>query len=315
MMLDSEGVPMMMINDDFTDNPMYPFSVTEPTTLVISMFQEDRRWSVGRLGDEPRDITSSSFSTRARRLAACMRYPDAIGFAVMKLNGMKFRITEFKLKKISGGSDKIDFSNVASTAIIFPRPGRFAIVPFTSQKLTQAKDYILNCTFGDGCIEFEVNDVITERLMDQVVSDDDEEDDDDELDEEDDDELPDEQEIFKALKPSKYDKVPPPKIYLRSPWEYSESTEERGIVSVYDEVGDLCKYMDTIRNEIRNIRLSMMELNELGKSITSQKEVIYNNNNTTSPNKPSSRGGSNRSPSRDSISSRGSPTRRQSSLK
>lgn len=272
LMLDSESGPTLSLNDDFTDNPMYPFSVTEPTTLVISMFQEDRRWSVGRLGDEPRDITTNSFSTRSRRLAACMRYPEAIGFAVLKLNGAKFRITEFKLKKISGGSDKTDFSNVASTAIIFPRPGRFVIVPFTSQKLTQAKDYIINCTYGDGCIEFEVNDVIAERLMDQVVSDDDEEDDDDNFDEEiDEDEEQNAQVAFKALRPSRYDKVPPPRIYLRPAWEYSESTEERGIVSVYDEVGDLCKYMDTIRREIRNIRISMIELKELGQDISSQK--------------------------------------------
>jgi hypothetical protein len=216
-----------------------------------------------------------------------MRYPDAIGFAVLKLNGMKVRITEFKLKKISGGSDKTDFSNVASTAIIFPRPGRYVIVPFTSQKLTQSKDYILHCTFGDGCIEFEVNDVITERLMDQVVSDDDEEDDEDNDDyDEEMDEEQDDQKVFKPLKPSRYDKVPPPKLYLRPSWEYSESTEERGIVSVYDEVGDLCKYMDTIRNEIRNIRISMMELKELGQEITSQKVEMNKITDEKVTNKP-----------------------------
>jgi len=302
IMLDSDGGPMLMINDDFTDNPMYPFSVTEPTTLVISMFQEDRRWSVGRLGDEPRDITTTSFSTRSRRLAACMRYPDAVGFAILKLNGMKVRITEFKLKKISGGSDKTDFSNVASTAIIFPRPGRFVIVPFTSQKLTQAKDYILHCTFGDGCVEFEVNDVIAERLMDQVVSDDDE-DDDDGFEDEEEEEEQDDQAVFKPLKPSRYDKVPPPKLYLPPSWVYSESTEERGIVSVYDEVGDLCKYMDSIRKEIRNIRISMIELKELGQEISSQKAEMKKAETSSTTGKPTSKSGS-----------RGSPMRRQSTL-
>jgi len=216
---------------------------------------------------------------------------------------MKVRITEFKLKKISGGSDKTDFSNVASTAIIFPRPGRFVIVPFTSQKLTQAKDYILHCTFGDGCIEFEVNDVIAERLMDQVVSDDDEDDDDFEEEVDDDDDEQDDQEVFKSLKPSRYDKVPPPKIYLRPSWMYSESTEERGIVSVYDEVGDLCKYMDSIRKEIRNIRISMIELKELGQEISSQKAEMKKTETVTAVGKPTSKSGS-----------RGSPIRRQSSL-
>lgn len=29
--------------DPFTDNPMYPFTVSEPIDLVISLFQSDRR--------------------------------------------------------------------------------------------------------------------------------------------------------------------------------------------------------------------------------------------------------------------------------
>ena len=40
-----------VFNESFTDNPMYPFSVSEPTTVCISLYQEDRRWSVGRLGN------------------------------------------------------------------------------------------------------------------------------------------------------------------------------------------------------------------------------------------------------------------------
>ena len=43
---DSDNTPA----DPFTDNPMYPFTVGEPTYLSISLFQADRRWTVSRLG-------------------------------------------------------------------------------------------------------------------------------------------------------------------------------------------------------------------------------------------------------------------------
>jgi hypothetical protein len=32
-------VPTYKLNDGFTDNPMYPFSVTEPSTICISLYQ------------------------------------------------------------------------------------------------------------------------------------------------------------------------------------------------------------------------------------------------------------------------------------
>lgn len=47
---DAEDDDAPMFNESFTDNPMYPFSVSAPTTVCISLYQEDRRWSVGRLG-------------------------------------------------------------------------------------------------------------------------------------------------------------------------------------------------------------------------------------------------------------------------
>lgn len=47
---DVEDDDSTALNESFTDNPMYPFSVSEPTTVCISLYQEDRRWSVGRLG-------------------------------------------------------------------------------------------------------------------------------------------------------------------------------------------------------------------------------------------------------------------------
>ena len=33
---------------------MYPFSVNEPADVCIALYQPDRRWSVGRLGEDPK---------------------------------------------------------------------------------------------------------------------------------------------------------------------------------------------------------------------------------------------------------------------
>ena len=55
--------------DPFTDNPMYPFTVGEPTHLSISLFQADRRWTVSRLGQpNPGVVTASSFAIRGARI-------------------------------------------------------------------------------------------------------------------------------------------------------------------------------------------------------------------------------------------------------
>lgn len=52
------------INDSFTNNPMYPFSVNEKTTLSISLYQSDKRWNESRLGDEVKDIPLKTFVSR-----------------------------------------------------------------------------------------------------------------------------------------------------------------------------------------------------------------------------------------------------------
>jgi hypothetical protein len=167
-----------VLNDNFSDNPMYPFSISDKTTVTISLFQEDRRWSVGRLGEEPRDITSTLFSSRSERLEQCMRYDTAIGFAVMKLNGEKMRVTDYKLKKIVGSCDSVNFLNVTSAAVKLG-PGRYCIVPYTQEVVNRAYNYILHCGFQSSKVEFEINDILEERPVDTILSDDDDSEDED----------------------------------------------------------------------------------------------------------------------------------------
>ena len=237
----SVWVPII-VNDDFTDNPMYPFSVTEPTTLCITLYQHDRRWSVGRLGEAPRDIISSEFASRGERLASCMRYQQAHGFLVMRLNKAKMRITDFRFRKVVGCSDGLIFANTASCAVDLG-PGRYAIIPYTNKAVSVAQEYILAVQHVTGQVEFEVQDLLSERPVDAEPSDDEG---DDPNGEEGDypegltDAEAAELDQVRAENRTKREysalKYKPPALTTPLEWEYREDTEEAGVVSVFDEV-------------------------------------------------------------------------------
>lgn len=144
-----------MVSETFTDNPMYPFSVTEPTTLGVCLYQKDRRWNMGRLGDNARDVLTRQFASRNARLSACMEYPTGVAFLIVRLSGLKHRVTEFKLRKIVSGSEGLVFSNVANN-LIYLLPGRYAIVPYTHTMLSRSMEYVLHCNYVSSQVEFEV---------------------------------------------------------------------------------------------------------------------------------------------------------------
>ena len=247
----------IQINEDFTDNPMYPFSVTEPTQVCISLYQPDRRWSVGRLGEDPRNIVATTYASRAERLAACMRYSQALGFVVVRLFGLKMRLTEYKLRKIVGCSDDIDSSNVVGATVQL-RPGRYAIIPFTDKVVASAQDYILYCSFCDTQVEFELTDLLAEKPMDADISDDDSgiADQDAEEDAEQEEEFEQEedrssearerweksrQSVRLAKLKARYDALEckPTQLSLVPDWEFVEDSENMATVSVFDEVRTL----------------------------------------------------------------------------
>ena len=244
---EEEAWDPIQINEDFTDNPMYPFSVTEPAQVCMSLYQPDRRWSACRLGEDPRNVVATEFASRGERLAACMRYPQAIGFLVVRLLGLKVRVTDFKLRKVQGGSDDVDFSNLASACVKL-RPGRYAVIPFTHEVLGKAQDYILHASFNSAQVEWEVNDLIAERPKDDDISDDESgADDDDEEEEDEEDQSPEavrEREAAQearrlAKRKARYDALEhkPPQLVLVPAWEYAEDSENMATISVFDEVG------------------------------------------------------------------------------
>ena len=216
--------------DPFTDNPMYPFSVTEPSDLVVSLYQGDRRWSVARVSDDPLDVSVYDYAVRGGRVASACTYPVAVGLVVLRLSGLKMRVTTFKLKKIVASSFGILHSNVVSTHVRL-LPGRYAIVPFTHQILPFNMDYAISCQFLKGTIEFEINDIIKERPIDTVPSDD-----------EDDNET--------TQKPKAEPVFSVPEEAPSVVWEWKEDSEEMGILSVYEQVGDLARQLRRLRNEV-----------------------------------------------------------------
>jgi hypothetical protein len=111
-----------------------------------------------------------------------------------------------------------------------------------------------------GAVEVEVEDVIKERLMDDIVSDD------ESVAEEEDEENPadltpeeldalEEQRALDRLK-QKFNSllIKPPLPWAPQPWEYLENIEDLGVVSVFDEVGDLARYMNNLHVEINKLK-------------------------------------------------------------
>ncbi|CAE7445610.1 unnamed protein product, partial [Symbiodinium microadriaticum] len=221
----------------FTDNPMYPFVVSEPTQISIALFQLDRRWSVSRLGDDPSNVTTNDFASRNGRIEACMDYDRAIGFAVLKLSGLKLRVTTFTMERIVANSEFIQFSNVCSKVIQLP-PGRYVIVPFTDIPVdNKVIDYCLAVSSKEGAIDFEINDILKERPMDDMPSDD--EDDADAVEK-------------RRLQGEGFGQCP--LLLMNDKWEWEEEIEESGSIAVYEQVNDLAFLLRSMRKDVRQLQ-------------------------------------------------------------
>lgn len=261
-----------VINENFAENPMYPFLVSNTTVFSVALYQQDLRWNVGRLGEDSAAVLVETYSTRGSRLKTCMQYPIAIGFVVLKLNGLKHRVTEFKLKKVVAKSQGLQFSNVVSATVRL-RPGRYAVVPYTHVPLDRSMDYILHFNFNGKHIEFEIEDVIAQRLMDDAPSDDEDDINDNDLirlnpeteevslmsyerveDDEDSGDGETGGEFGDSMRAREVTLIPPPSIIIFDPAEYYEETEELGVVSIFHEVGDLMKYLKALKSEVHSLQ-------------------------------------------------------------
>jgi hypothetical protein len=176
-----------------------------------------------------------------------MEYPNAIGFVILKLSGLKMRVTTFKKKKIAGTSYGICHSNLV-TNLFRLLPGRYAIVPFTHEMLQFSTEYTLFAQYKKGSVEFEVNDLLKERPIDTVISDDEEE------------------EAVEGSGMDKNGKVVAVELFgipeeaPDEPWIWKEDFEEQGILSIYEQVGDLAKQMRLLRTQIKIMDHDVMEM-------------------------------------------------------
>jgi hypothetical protein len=163
------------MNPSFSDNPMYPFTVNEVCTVVISLYQSDKKWASERVSIDANAVPYQKWVNRHTRLISCMKYPVAIGFVIVRLFGAKMRCTEFRLKKIVGQSAGLQFLPVVGN-IFNLKPGRYAIIPYTHIPLDKGMDYLLQCQYIEGQLDFELEDIIKQKMIDSTASDSDSDD-------------------------------------------------------------------------------------------------------------------------------------------
>ncbi len=91
-----------MVNESFSDNPMYPFTVAEVATITVSLYQSDKKWAGERVTvDGGNAVTYQRWVNRHARLVSCMKYPVAIGFVIVRLWGPKVRCSGTLYQPIS----------------------------------------------------------------------------------------------------------------------------------------------------------------------------------------------------------------------
>ena len=60
-----------------------------------------------------------------------------------------------------------------------------------------------------------------------------------------------------------FSQVNPPRLLLYKPWEYCEDLEELGVQQVFSEVGEVMKYVKTLRGEVRKLHATIRALNHV----------------------------------------------------
>lgn len=58
--------------------------------------------------------------------------------------------------------------------------------------------------------------------------------------------------------------IDPPSFLILQPWEYTEDLEELSVIGMYDEIGDLAKYVSALRGEIKRIQNVIKDVAENG---------------------------------------------------
>lgn len=205
---------------------------------------------MSRLGtDDPMNVTTHDFTVRNGRIEACMDYERAIGFAVLKLSGLKVRVTTFTMERIVANSEFIHFAGACSKIVRLP-PGRYCIVPFTDIPVdNKVIDYCLTISHKDGAIDFEIKDILKERPMDDMPSDDEADEDAAEK---------------RKLQGEGFAQCP---LLLRSDrWEWEEEIEESGSIAVYEQVNDLAFLLRSMRKDVRELqRAKLKEVTQKGR--------------------------------------------------
>ena len=76
--------------------------------------------------------------------------------------------------------------------------------------------------------------------------------------------------------------VDPPSYLILQPWEYTEDLEELSVVGMYDEIGDLAKYVNALRGEIKRIQFIIKDVAENGFVIKKEEKKDEKKNKKSS---------------------------------
>lgn len=319
--LDNKGIGAstsseIEINQNFFLNPLYQFSVIETSSLSITVYQKDNRWSSSRqtnieetarkeylrkhqskmeldVESNSKDyrnvLTNTSSLYRQNILKSCMKYKYGIGFIVIMLtsnltadgnSNTTHTLSEFKhnnklnLESIVGRSNYVEFSNVCSGHLLNLKPGKYCVIPYTDIPVDININFVLQVQYTEGNIEFDINQVAYDngmrKLRKSSASEDGDEDDDIESDDNE------EKDNFFVLSSTTSKQVvstseyrqklmtnniftPPEQHYVQD-WEYDENIEEKGVLSYYDEISCIAKYVINMKKDLDNIKKSIKKV-------------------------------------------------------
>ena len=182
-------------------------------------------------------------------------------------------LNEFTIQNIAGKSDYIEFSNLSSGAIDL-KPGRYAIVPFTHDAINKSCHIIVNFHYLDGQIEVEgaENNDNNQRHASLMGGTGNGKTDDEEININ---KLMSQNEKFitnvekeineqlkvEAKKKLEYDSlITPPMLIKYEDWEYGQDIDEISILTMYQEIGSIAKYVTQMKSDVNNMKNAMNEL-------------------------------------------------------
>ena len=221
---DSGSLPLYK---SFASNPQYTFKVIQGMTdISINLSQKDNRWQ------EPVSTIPIAYHPKK----------DAIGFFIMKLDGIKKRIATYSTMKCVGRTPNWSPSRFVGTFVTLP-VGRYSIIPCTYVPLDVPSDFLLEIQSNKE-IQIEQPDGYPAALDEEATSNDDGEKD------------------KKEKKAAPGEKVSEKNFPLTISTVNFEDCEDKIYQSLQKQVGELCQKIFDLQKSVNRIEENIANSNE-----------------------------------------------------